>query len=390
MPPLKRRIMSPGPVEIPPAVLAAAGMPQPHHRTREFRTALQEALAGAKRVLDTTHPVLPLAASGTGGMEACVANLTSPGDEVLVTVCGNFSQRWAEIGEAYGLTVHRLETTWGEPVDPRELAAKMRRHDHYRAVFTVFSETSTGIENDIEAIGKLVGATDSLLVVDGISGVGALPFHTDAWGVDALVVGSQKGLMVPPGLALVALSDKARKRLPDSRHPKFYFSFEKALKALEADALPDTPFTPPVSLLLQLREAVRAIEAEGLANVWARGKRLGDATRAAVLALGLKLLPSKGFSNVLTAVDCTDGPDPAQVVKRLRDEYGISIVGGQGKLKGRMFRLGHVGYVDDLDVLAMIGALEMVLTGMGRPVTLGAGVAAAQASLLKAGKASGG
>src|SRR6185503_11651927 len=156
MPPLKRRIMSPGPVEIPPAVLAVAGLPQPHHRTKEFRTALQEALAGAQRVFDTVHPVLPLAASGTGGMEACVANLTSPGDEVLVTVCGNFSQRWAEIGEAYGLTVHRLETAWGEPVDPRELAAKMRRHDHYKAIFTVFSETSTGVENDIEAIGKLV------------------------------------------------------------------------------------------------------------------------------------------------------------------------------------------------------------------------------------------
>ena len=376
--PVKPRIMAPGPVEIPPETLLAAAAPGPHHRTQEFRTALAEALAALQRVLGTKHPVVPLACSGTGGMEACVASLVSPGDEVLVTVCGVFSQRWAEILEAYGLVVHRLEVGWGEPVDPRELAVKLKRHDHYAAVFTVLSETSTGIENDIEAIGKLLAPTPTLLVVDGISGVGALPFRMDAWGVDAVVVGSQKGLMVPPGLACVGLSPKAQAVLGKGKSPSFYLNLGKALKALTREALPDTPFTPPVSLLLQLRASLAVLEREGLEACWARHARLGAAVRSAVCALGLKLLGGSGHSNVVTAVDCEGGPDAGQVVRRLRDDFGVSIVGGQGKLKGRIFRLGHVGHVDELDVIALVGALEMVLAGLGWPLTAVAGVAAAE------------
>ncbi len=381
---VKRRIMSPGPVEIPPETLAVAAQPGPHHRTKEFRTALKDALASLRFVTGTRHPMVPLAASGTGGMEACVTSLFSPGEEVLVTVCGNFSQRWAEIAEAYGLVVHRLEVEWGKPVDLKELAAKLRRHDHYAGVFTVLSETSTGIENDIQGIGKLVGPTPSLLVVDGISGIGALPFKMDEWEVDAVVVGSQKGLMVPPGVAAVGLSPKARERLGQAKNPVFYLSLARAFKAVEADELPDTPWTPPVSLLLQLRASLAALEAEGLEAVWARHARLGGATRAAVRALGLKLLATKGFSNVVTAVDCEGGPDAGKVVKALRDDWGISIIGGQGKLKGKIFRIGHVGHVDDLDVIACIGALEMVLKKLGWPVTPGAGVAAAEAAILAA------
>ncbi len=384
MVPKKLRIMAPGPVESPPEVQVAGAQPVIHHRTKEFRSVMQESLAALKRLVGTTNPVLPFASSGTGAMEACVANLFSPGDEVLVTVCGNFSERWADICEAYGLAAHRLLSAWGDPVDLKELEAKLKRHDHYAGILTIFSETSTGVENDIEAIGKLVRKTSSLLVVDGISGVGALPFRMDAWGVDAVAVGSQKGLMIPPGLAFVALSARARRKLSGNRNPKFYFSFEKALHALETDSLPDTPFTPAVSLVLQLRESLKAIEREGLSNAWGRTARLGEATRAAIRALGLKLLPSKNFSNVVTAVDCAKGPDPGQVVKRLRDTYGISIAGGQGKLKGKIFRIGHVGHVDELDVLATIGALEMVLHEMGVKVKLGAGVAAAQEVFLKA------
>jgi aspartate aminotransferase-like enzyme len=202
--------------------------------------------------------------------------------------------------------------------------------------------------------------------------------------VDALAVGSQKGLMLPPGLAFVVLSQKARKRVPASTTPRFYLSLDKALKSLEGD-LPDTPFTPAVSLLIQLRESLRGLEEEGIENVWARIALLGAATRAAILALGLKLLPATNFSNVVTAVDCAGGgPDPESVVKRLRDGYGLSIIGGQGKLKGRIFRIGHVGHVDELDVLATIGALEMVLRETGRDVKLGSGVAAAQEVFLAA------
>ena len=344
---------------------------------------MQESLAILQRILETKNPVMPFAASGTGAMEACVVNLFSPGDEVLVTICGYFSERWADICEAYGLTVHRLVSSWGEPVNPKELEVKLKRHGHYAGVLTVFSETSTGIENDIEGIGNLVRATPSLLVVDGISGVAALPFRMDAWGVDAVAVGSQKGLMIPPGLAFVALSAKARNRLSSSKATRFYFSFAKALKALETDALPNTPFTPAVSLVRQLHAALTSIEREGLANVCKRTARLGAATRAAIEALGLKLLPAKNFSNVVTVVDCKQGPDPGEVIKRLQETFGISIVGGHGKLKGKIFRIGHVGHVDELDVLATIGALEMVLHAMGVKVTLGAGVAAAEQVFLK-------
>jgi len=385
MPTLKRRIMAPGPVEMPPEALAAAAVPGPHHRTVEFRQALSEVLKGLQRILDTKNPVLPLAASGTGAMEACVVSLFSPGEEVLVTVCGNFSQRWAEICEAYGLVVHRMESTWGEPVNALELETKLKRHDSYAGVFSILSETSTGVENDIEGMGEVVGRSRALLVVDGVSGVGALPFHMDAWHVDAVAVGSQKGLMVPPGLSLAALSAKARERLAGAKIPKFYLSLQKALHALEGEALPDTPFTPPVSLILQLKESIRAIEREGLANGWARHARMGAAVRAAVQALGLKLLVGEGASNVLTAVDCEKGPDAKQVVKRMRDDWGISIVGGQGKLKGRIFRIGHVGYVDEVDVLGTIAALEMVLKGLGWSFSAGAGVAAAEAVFLAAG-----
>ncbi len=378
--------MAAGPVEIPPTVLVSAAMPQPHHRTKGFRTSFKEALDGLARVFDTKNPVLVMAASGTGGMEAAVVNLFSPGEEVLVTITGQFGQRWADIAEAYGLVVHKMEVEWGQPVDLKELGAKLQRHADYAGVLTTFSETSTGIENDVKAIGELVKDTKAVLVVDGVSGVGALPFHTDAWSVDALVVGSQKGFMLPPGLAFVALSEKARKRMESSKSPKFYFSFAKALKSLTAEDLPDTPFTPAVSLILQLRESIRAIEKEGLENVWKRGSRMGDMMRAGVTALGLKLLATRNFSNVVTAVDCRDGgPDPAKVAKGMRDRFGISIIGGQGKLKGKIFRLGHVGYVDELDVLATLAALEVVLADSGFKVTLGAGVRAAQETLMKAG-----
>jgi len=378
--------MAAGPVEIPPQVLVNAALPQPHHRTKGFRSALKEATEGLQRIFDTKNPVLTMAASGTGGMEACVANLFSPGEEVLVCVTGQFGARWGDIAEAYGLVVHRMESEWGDPVNIKELEAKIRRHADYAGVLCTFSETSTGVENDIKAIGELLKSTNAVLVVDGISGVGALPFHTDAWNVDALVVGSQKGLMIPPGLAFVALSEKAQKRMASSKSPKYYFSFAKALKSLTAEEMPDTPFTPAVSLILQLRESIRGIEKQGLESVWKKGERLGEATRIGVKALGLKLLASAGFSNVVTAVDCRDGKvDPGKVVKGLLSRFGISIIGGQGKLKGKIFRLGHVGHVDELDVLATMAALELVLKESGADVKLGAGVAAVQEYFLKAG-----
>ena len=377
------RIMAPGPVESPPEVLAAGSRQIPHHRTGEFRATLKDSLAALGRVLKTANPVVPIAASGTGAMEAIVTSLFSPSDTVLVTVCGNFSERWVNICKAFGVKVTRLDSDWGTAVDPARVAMELKNNPKIAGVLTTFSETSTGVENDIAAIGKAVRGTDAVLAVDGISGVGALPFYTDDWGVDALAVGSQKGLMLPPGLAFVALSAKARKRIETSTTPRFYLSLDSALKSLEGN-LPDTPFTPAVSLIIQLRESLKVLEAEGIEKVWARIALLGSATRAAIRALGLKLLPAGNYSNVVTAVDCAGGPDPDSVVRSLREGYGISIIGGQGKLKGRIFRIGHVGHVDELDVLATIGALEMVLRRSGRDVKLGAGVAAAQEVFLKA------
>lgn len=322
-------------------------------------------------------------------METCVVNLFSPGETVLVAVCGNFSARWAEIAEMYGVKVRRLEFPWGEAVDPERVKVELSAGPEPAGVLTVFSETSTGVVNDIEALGEIVSATKAVFVVDGISGVGALPFRMDAWKVDALAVGSQKGLLLPPGLAAVAVSGKARARIEGSRIPKFYFSLSKALaKAEEKKGQPDTPFTPPVTMIRQLNAALKLIEGEGLEAVWERAARLGEATRAAVKALGLRLLASRNPSDVVTAVDCEGGPDPDQIVKHLRDEFGISIIGGQGKLKGRIFRIGHVGYVDEVDVLGTIAALEIALSAQGRKVTLGSGVAAVQRMLLEARKSS--
>lgn len=391
MPLKKLRIMAPGPVEIPPEVGNVASLPIIHHRTQPFRVAMKDTLEALKRVVGTSNSVALLAASGTGAMEACVANLFAPGDEVIVGVCGNFGQRWADICEAFGLKVHKLEAEWGEPVGVEALGEVIKAQPQAKGVFATFNETSTGVENDIEAFGKLVEETSAVLIVDGVSGVGALPFHMDKWGVDALAIGSQKGFLIPPGLAFVGLSNKARERLKAGKFPRFYFSLSKAIKKIEDDpALPDTPYTPAVSLVLQLREALRLIEEDGLENVWARGARLGEATRAAIKAMGLKLLAARNFSNVVTAVDCRDGKvNPSKVTKSMLADYGISIPGGQGKLKGKIFRIGHVGHVDEIDVLGTIGALEMVLREQGAGVNLGAGVAAAQESFLKARSAGG-
>jgi len=382
----KARIMAAGPVEIPPAVLVNAALPQPHHRTKGFRLAFKDVVDGLQRVFLTKNTILTMAASGTGGMEAAVVNMFSPGDEVIVASCGAFGQRWADISKAYGLTIHQIDAEWGSAVDVKAVAEKLKAVPNAAGVLTTFNETSTGVENDIQSIGELVKSTNAVFIVDGISGVGAMPFRTDEWNVDVLVVGSQKGLMLPPGLAFVALSEKAKKRIESAKLPKFYLSFAKGLKSMTAEELPDTPFTPAVSLILQCREAIKLIEKEGLENVWKRGARMAEATRIGVKALGLKLLAPANFSNVVTAVDCRDGVvDPSKVVKGLLGRFGISIIGGQGKLKGKIFRLGHVGHVDDLDVLATMAALELVLKESGAPVKLGAGVSAVQEFLLKQG-----
>jgi serine---pyruvate transaminase len=374
----KKRLMTPGPTEVPPSVLAEAAKPIMHHRTPQFRKILTETLAGLKRVFLTQNDMLIFPAAGTGGMESAVVNLCSPGDHVLVASCGNFGNRWHEIAKVYGVQSDLYEVEWGQAVDPQEIARRLAADPQIKAVYTTLSETSTGIESDIRAIGEIVGKTPAVLVVDAISGLGAIPMKTDEWKADVVVVGAQKGLMIPPGLAMISISAKAWECVKQSKCPKFYFSWEKAQKAAKAEALADTPYTSSVSLIMQLAESLRLLEAEGLETVWERHARLAEATRRAMLALGLKLFAQANPSNAVTSVYAPAGVDNSKLVKTVRDAYGITLAGGQGKVKTQIFRIGHLGYADDWDVLAAVAAVERALLEQNYPVEIGKGVAAAE------------
>ena len=276
----KKYIMSPGPVEVPPSVLSVGGLPMIHHRTPEFRKALAEVLEGLKYVFQTKNDILIFPAAGTGGMESAVINMVSPGDKVLVAACGQFGERWAKIAETFGVSVVKVFAEWGDEVDCAKVEAELKKDPGIKAVFTTLSETSTGIENNIKKLGEITGKTKAVFIVDAVSGMGAVEFRTDEWNVDVAVVGAQKGLMIPPGIAMVTLSEKAKKAMTESKIPKYYFSYEQALKALSKDKLPDTPYTSSVSLILQLRESIRLIKEEGLENVWKRHARIASAVRS--------------------------------------------------------------------------------------------------------------
>lgn len=379
---IKKRIMSPGPVEIPPSVLSKASMPIIHHRTPEYRQALKEVEEGLKYVFQTANRVLILASSGTGAMEGSVSNLTSPGDKVIVASAGNFGNRWHDIASAFNLNVIKIEAEWGRPVNPDDIKDALEKNPDVKAVYTTLSETSTGVENDIEEIGKIVNKSNAVLVVDAISGIGAIRFKTDEWCVDCLVAGSQKALMIPPGLAFVSLSEKAWKSVKESKNPKFYFSFEKALKSLTSDKLPDTPYTSAVSLVLQLNESLKIIKSIGIENNWENHARLANATRQGIKGMGLTLFAKDSPSNAVTSVHVPEGVDGTQLVKKIRDDYGISIAGGQGKIKGKIFRIGHLGYVDGFDVLSALSAVEMCLVSMGYKLELGKGIKSAEEVLI--------
>lgn len=379
----KRYIMSPGPVEIPPSVLAAASVPIIHHRTPEYRKALAEVNEGLKYVFQTKNDILIFPSAGTGGMEAAVINLLSPGDTIIVAACGQFGERWAQIAEAFGVNVIKMFAEWGDEIDVKEVGKELGANPAIKAVFTTLSETSTGVENNIEEMGKVVAGTNAVLVVDAVSGMGAIKFKTDEWKVDVAVVGAQKGLMIPPGLGMISLSAKAKALMSKSKMPKYYFSFEKALKSLTKDKLPDTPYTSSVSLVMQLKESIRLIREEGLENIWARHAKIAAAVRAGVKALGLRPFAKGTPSNAVTSIWAPEGIDGDAINKKIRDDYGITMAGGQGKMKGKMFRIGHLGYVDKFDAVIGISAVEMALTELGVKVHLGEGVKAVEEELLK-------
>ncbi|HWE40582.1 MAG TPA: alanine--glyoxylate aminotransferase family protein [Isosphaeraceae bacterium] len=374
----KPRLMTPGPASVPEDVLLELARPVIHHRSAEAKQVIVEVAAGLKEVFQTQNDVLILTASGTGAMEAAAVNTVPPGKKALVLSAGYFAARWANICKAYGIQAVSLETEWGRPVDPESVANALKQHPDTVCVMGTLSETSTGTGHPIEEIGKVVAETDAVFAVDGISGVGAMECRTDAWGIDLLCVGSQKALMLPPGLAFVAVSPKAWARIDAFDATSFYFNLKLARKKMKEF---DTPFTPAHTLILALRESLRRIQAEGIEAVWERHRRMSAACQAGIQALGLELFSSRPAEG-LTAFYVPEGLKDADIRGRLYDRFGITVVGGQDKLKGKILRVGHMGYTDELDVVAGLAALEMVLNDLGLDVEPGRAVTAAQQLLL--------
>jgi len=376
----KNYLLTPGPTPLPPEVRAAMARPIIHHRTPQFQAVLKEAAEGLKYVFQTKNDIFILASSGTGAMEAAVINILSSGDTALVIQGGKFGERWTEICKAYGINAEVLDVEWGKAVSPAELEKRLKANPKIKAVFATLCETSTGVVNDIAACGRLVKNTEAVLVVDAISGLGAIDLKTDDWSCDIVVSGSQKGLMLPPGLGFVSLSPKAAKLVEASKSPRYYFDLRKAKQALDKT---DTPFTPAITLIIALNEALKMLKQDGLDLVFARHKKLADATRAAVKALGLELFAPLAGSDVVTSVKAPAGIDGEKLVKTMRDTYGVTIAGGQAELKGKIFRFAHMGFIEEFDIITGISCLEKVLSQMGYKFQMAAGVKAAEEVFLK-------
>ena len=378
----KTYLLAPGPTPVPETVSLEMAAPMVHHRTPQFSKIFGEAAEGAKYLFQTQNDVLILAATGTGGMEGCITNLFSPKDKLLVVNGGKFGERWGKLCEAYGMTPVWLNVEWGQAVDPKEVQAVLDKEPDIRGILVQASETSTAVAHPIEALSKITRDQDDLLlVVDGITGVGVFPLPMDEWGIDALVTGSQKALQLPPGLTLVSFSDKAWKFADQSTCPHFYFDYKKERKNLQNQT---SAYTPAVSLVIGLRAVLKSVKEEGLENVHKRHNRLARATRAGAQALGLGLIAPQSPADSLTGVFVPEGIDGGKLVKSLRDDFGVTLAGGQDQWKGKIIRIAHLGYVDTFDTVVAIAALEMALKKFGHPVELGKGVAAAQEILMEA------
>ncbi len=371
----KNYLLTPGPTPLPPQVCEALARPIIHHRTPQFQSILKEVEEGLKYVFQTTNDVFILTSSGTGAMEAAVINLLSSGDSALVVQGGKFGERWTEICLNYGIAAEVIDVEWGRAVNPLDIDKKLKANPKIKVVFTTLCETSTGVTNDIEAIGKVVKDSAAVLVVDAISGLGAIDLKTDAWNCDAVVSGSQKGLMLPPGLAFISLSLKAVKVMASVKCPRYYFDLKAAKKALDST---DTPFTPAIGLIIALCEALRMMKQDGLENIFQRHRKMAQATRAAVKALGLALFAPSAASDAVTSVKVPQGIDGEKLVKTMRDTYGVTIAGGQAELKGKVIRIAHMGYIEEFDIIMGISCLEKVLKQMGYNFELGTGVKAAE------------
>lgn len=372
----KEYLYTPGPVAVPPEVLLKLAEPMYHHRSKRFQTIFSEVNEKLKQVFRTKNDIITFTSSGTGAMEAAIVNFLSPGDKVITINGGKFGERWVGLAKAYGLTQHEVKIAWGTAPDPQEIERLLAADPSIKAVYTQLVETSTGTLYDVQALGAVVAKTPAIFVVDAISGLGADDLPVDAWQVDVCVVGSQKALMIPPGLSFMSVSEKAWALAEKSTLPKYYFDAKKARKLLPKN---DTPYTPAHTLIGALNVSLDMILKEGIEAVVARHARLAAAVRAGVTALNLPLY-SKRPANALTAVE-TPGMD-AEAIKKELDKDGILVAGGQDEAKGKIIRIAMMGYANDADVLNALGGLERVLKRVGYNFTPGAGVAAAQASLL--------
>jgi len=370
----KYYLLSPGPTPVPADALSAAAEPIIHHRTPEFSDIFMEVSEGLKYVFQTEQDVFVLTSSGTGAMETAVANTLCPGDKVITLNGGKFGERWGQICRVYGADVREMTLEWGEPFTKEQLADELKANPETKAVFAALSETSSGTVYDIQGYGEVLAQSEAILVVDGISGLGATPCPMDEWKVDVMVAGSQKSFMIPPGLAYLSFSDKAWNLVEKSTLPKFYFDAKKYKKNLGKRT---TPYTPAVSLVIQQKKSLDIIKSLGLKKLFEHHRILGDATRAGVQALGLELL-SKDPGNILTAVKVPEGIDGVELVKTMQGKYRAYIAGGQEPYKGKIFRIAHLGYMGGFDIITALTALEMTLTELNFDFEQGSSIKAAE------------
>jgi serine---pyruvate transaminase len=383
---LKQYLMTAGPTPLPPRVSQVMAEPILYHRAPVFIEVYTRCLERLRMVFQTQNDVLCFAASGTGGMESAVANLVRPGEPVVVASCGKFGERWKELADAFGAPVVHHDAGWGNRVEAADVDRLLGENPEAKVVFTTYSETSTGVLNDIQALAQAAHSHDALIAVDAVSAIGAVPLLQDEWEIDVVAAGSQKALMCPPGLGFASVNERALARASEpGGAARFYLDWQKTAAGQRKDPA-DSPFTPAVTLFMALDVALDMIEKEGLEHVFDRHRLLGRASREAVKALDLELFgPEDENANVVTALKIPDGVDGAKVPKTMRDKFGITIAGGQNQLKGKIARIAHCGYYGAFDTVTTFAALEMTLKELGADVELGAGVAAAQRVFLEAG-----
>lgn len=379
---IKRRIYSPGPVEVSPFTALEMAKPIMHHRTSEFESVLAEVVDGLKYVFQTTEDMLLFAGSGTGAMEGAVVNLLNPGDRAVCVVGGKFGERWSQLVSRFGAQPVNIDVQWGRAVDPDAVASELASDPSIRAVYIQACETSTGVAHPVRDIARIVRNYDNtVLVVDAISAAGVMNLPVDEWGLDVVVGGSQKAWRLPPGLSFVSVSSKAWETVGRCTQPRYYFDWTREKKNISKNT---TAFTPAVSLILGLRQVLGDIRAEGLDSLFARAALYAEVFRTSMKALDLKLFAPDSPADSITAVCAPDGVNARHIVQKLSSKYGITIAGGQDHIKEKVFRVSHMGYLDALDMVTAVAAVEMTLKDLGHPVQLGAGVRAAEEIIVQA------